>query len=79
MSAPKTAICPECNKVVRQGKPMRHHLHDAHGMTGMKVHLIANPNDRQAAKTKTARRAKPTPRHVVGIPPSDDFDVIEDF
>lgn len=74
--------CPHCEKKVAQGKAMQHHLRDAHQVTGMAAHKIANPNDRQARESKTGRRTSPKRVMVVTrLPKHDDdiFDVLEDF
>lgn len=72
--------CPICGKVFRPGRPMQHHLRDAHDMHGMKAHLIANPNDRQAAGTITGRRARNSSRMSPRAPRKvETFDLIEDW
>lgn len=69
--------CPECGSEFHMGKPMQHHLKDAHGIVGMKNHMIANPNDTQAKRSATGRRAASKPKRIIGVK-RDDFDLIDD-
>jgi uncharacterized C2H2 Zn-finger protein len=73
--APKTATCPVCKGIYRQGKSMSHHLRDAHQITGMTAHKIANPNDKQAKRTITGQRAPSVKAFLRRL--EDDFQVIE--
>lgn len=75
MARRDTVTCPTCGAVTKPGRPMAHHLRDAHGLTGMAAHLVANPDDKQAARSKTAARAARQRHHRA----DERFDVIEDY
>lgn len=66
--------CPRCGAAFAPGRPMAHHLREAHQLTGMPAHLIANPNDKQAADTRTGRLAL----YRANLAADDRFQVIEE-